>query len=132
MFLSKYLIVLTAIVVASASPAVKRQDPQGPLCHYVVTPATFPGEVGLDTEMSYAIGRELAVEVPSHTINSSGCTTEPQDDGTYNVQCRMSAVGLTDAETAALIETWTGKVVQGSPQNGFIQWTIDEVHCDAE
>lgn len=134
MFSSKFLALFTALVVAivgsaSAFPLANRQTPVGPLCHYTLTPSSpFPPEADLETEMNYAIGRELAVEAPSHTINGGGCTAAAQGDGTYKADCNDAAVGLTDAETAALIETWTGKVIQGF---AVPSWTIDEVHCDA-
>ncbi|KAF8064393.1 hypothetical protein FPV67DRAFT_1672107 [Lyophyllum atratum] len=130
MFFSKYLVLFTAIVVTSASPALKRQETAGPLCHYTMTPATSPGEIGLEAEMNYALGHELAVETGASTFNP-GCTVDgPQDDGTYKTECSLAAAGLTNAQTAALIETWSGKVVEGSPTNGFIAWTIDAVECE--
>ncbi|GLB41264.1 hypothetical protein LshimejAT787_0904790 [Lyophyllum shimeji] len=81
--------------------------------------APLPAGANLVGEMYY---------VPSHTIENDGCTTAPQADGTYKTDCSVAAVGLTDAETVALVETWTGKVVQGF---SVPEWTIGAAPSEA-
>ncbi|GLB40986.1 hypothetical protein LshimejAT787_0902010 [Lyophyllum shimeji] len=69
-----------------AAPAAKRQDSSGPLCHYLMTPSSFPGEVGLSVDMNFALGRALSEEAPGFFVKIGLNTVDgPQDDGTYKV-----------------------------------------------
>ncbi|KAF9460629.1 hypothetical protein BDZ94DRAFT_887243 [Collybia nuda] len=120
---AKIFVTLATVAAVTASPT-KRDDTT--TCSFLLHPdVTIDSTTtNLVAEFNYAIGRTLAIAVPSHQ-GGSGSTWTDNGDNTFNVQDTIAAVGETSASTAAIIEGWIGTSLLGPTAN----WFVESVDC---
>ncbi|KAF9460655.1 hypothetical protein BDZ94DRAFT_1265567 [Collybia nuda] len=119
---SKVLIALAAATVVTASPTRRDWTVETTTCSFILH-ANGPFDSSeLLAEFNYAIGRTLAMAVPSHSIDGGGdATWVDNGDNTFDVQLTIGAVGETSASAAAIMTGWVGTSLVGPTVNWFVQ-----------
>ncbi|KAF8875417.1 hypothetical protein CPB84DRAFT_1750870 [Gymnopilus junonius] len=122
--LTKVLVALAGIAVASASAIVAKRDDAATCTLVLIPSAPVDPSTDLVAEFNFVIGRALALETGSG-IEQLGSSFTQNADSTYTVTDTISADGLTAAQTASDIEDWAGQTKTGIAAN----WLVDSATC---
>ncbi|KAJ8081627.1 hypothetical protein PM082_007473 [Marasmius tenuissimus] len=125
-----YNSLLALLLVATVAFAQAERSVAGSpaSCSYVFTTSSSVANVDPNTELNYVIGRQIAIESPSHDLvySDSGFTTTTNGDGSFTARGSIATTALTADQLKSLVTAWPGRSLVGSKVSS---WSVDAVNC---